>query len=29
MEAMESAGIKVTRSPAEIGKTVLEVLEKV
>ncbi len=29
MEAMEAAGIRVTRSTAEIGKTVLEVLEKV
>jgi succinyl-CoA synthetase alpha subunit len=29
MEAMEAAGIKVTRSPAEIGKTVLAVLENV
>lgn len=27
MEAMEAAGIRVTRSPAEIGKTVLEVLK--
>lgn len=27
MDAMEAAGIKVTRSPAEIGKTVLEVLK--
>src|SRR5574337_1351820 len=29
MKAMEAAGIRVTRSTAEIGKTVLEVLEKV
>ncbi len=29
MEVMEKAGIRVTRSPAEIGRTVLEVLEKV
>lgn len=28
MEAMESAGIRVARSTAEIGKTVLEVLQK-
>lgn len=27
MEAMEAAGIRVTRSPADIGKTVLEVLK--
>jgi succinyl-CoA synthetase alpha subunit len=27
MEALEKAGVKVTRSPAEIGQTVLEVLK--
>ncbi|MBI1910419.1 MAG: succinate--CoA ligase subunit alpha [Deltaproteobacteria bacterium] len=29
MEAMQAAGIRVTRSTAEIGKTMLEVLQKV
>ncbi len=29
MKVMEEAGIRVTKSPAEIGRTVLEVLEKV
>jgi succinyl-CoA synthetase alpha subunit len=28
MEAMKKAGVRITRSPADIGKTVLDVLEK-